>query len=197
MASRLASLWKWDFLELGNGLHSTRQSGSLNMHLTSFCANLTASVVIKSLLAETGNRRFSPISNPEIQFYWELQKYGLLGQSPASGPEVVPGSWKNHPFTPFIAPIIFPSSFSPKSRENSVASMEIINSKVKARWEEWKCVSLTIMFSRFLDLQPPSVLTLCLLNRSNVFSALLEGVQPFPPCALIYLRLFRTLHLAR
>ena len=40
-----------------------------------------------------------------------------------------------------IAPIIFPSSFSPKSRENSVASMEIINSKVKARWEEWKCVS--------------------------------------------------------
>ena len=141
MASRLASLWKWDFLELGNGLHSTRQSGSQKMHLTSFCANLTASVVIKSLLSETGIRRFSPISNPEIQFYWELQKYGLLGQSPASGPEVVAGSWKNHPFTPFIAPIIFPSSFSPKSRENSVASMEIINSKVKARWEEWKCVS--------------------------------------------------------
>ena len=110
-------------------------------YLTSFCANLTASVVIKSLLSETGIRRFSPISKPEIQFYWELQKYGLLGQSPASGPEVVPGSWKNHPFTPFIAPIIFPSSFSPKSRENSVASMEIINSKVKARWEEWKCVS--------------------------------------------------------
>ena len=98
-----ASLWKWDFLELGNGLHSTRQSGSLKMHLTSFCANLTASVVIQSLLAETGYRRFSRISNPEIQFYWELQKYGLLGQSPASGPEVVPGSWKNHPFTPFPA----------------------------------------------------------------------------------------------
>ena len=141
MASHLVSLWKWDFLELGNGLHSKRQSCSLNMHLTSFCANLTASVVIKSLLAETGYRRFSRISNPEIQFYWELQKYGLLGQSPASGPEVVPGSCKNHPFTPFIAPIIFPSSFSPKSRENSVASMEIINSKVKARGEEWKCVS--------------------------------------------------------